>query len=104
MTQNRASWQDTVKFYKKIFSAIDEDVNGYLSDREFKKFLISCDIQVLHIYLPQDTALQLFSNQGMDPWTCYDPWGLFFHASYIKNVHFLPVLIIKAISLRLQMK
>jgi hypothetical protein len=37
---------ETKKFYLKIFEAIDEDVNGYLSDREFKKFLISIDIQV----------------------------------------------------------
>jgi len=34
------------KFYLKIFTSIDEDVNGYLSDRELKKFLISCDIPV----------------------------------------------------------
>ena len=46
MSTDRASWQDTKKFYLKIFSVIDEDVNGYLSDKEFKKFLISCDIQV----------------------------------------------------------
>jgi len=37
---------ETKKFYLKIFEAIDDDVNGYLSDREFKKFLISIDIQV----------------------------------------------------------
>ena len=37
---------ETKKFYLKIFTSIDEDVNGYLSDREFKKFLISCDIPV----------------------------------------------------------
>jgi Ca2+-binding EF-hand superfamily protein len=49
MYSERASWQDTKKFYLKIFSAIDEDVNGYLSDKEFKKFLISCDIQVINV-------------------------------------------------------
>ena len=58
MNKNRASWQDTVKFYKKIFSAIDEDVNGYLSDREFKKFLISCDIQVLHIVVTLSSVFE----------------------------------------------
>lgn len=46
MAFDAQSWEDTKKFYLKIFSAIDEDVNGYLSDREFKKFLISADIQV----------------------------------------------------------
>ena len=47
MDPNNANWRDSKKFYLKIFSAIDEDVNGYLSDKEFKKFLISCDIQVI---------------------------------------------------------
>jgi len=46
MTSHAQNWEETKKFYLKIFSAIDEDVNGFLSDREFKKFLISADIQV----------------------------------------------------------
>ena len=46
MGESEESWQETLKFYKKIFSAVDEDVNGYLSDKEFKKFLILSDIQV----------------------------------------------------------
>ena len=34
------------KLYRDVFSAIDEDMNGFLSDREFKKFIISSGIQV----------------------------------------------------------
>jgi hypothetical protein len=50
MSLDSQSWEDAKKFYLKIFSAIDEDLNGYLSDKEFKKFLISADIQVeIHI-------------------------------------------------------
>ena len=49
MDPNSEHWRDSKKFYLKIFSAIDEDVNGYLSDKEFKKFLISCDIQVIFL-------------------------------------------------------
>jgi len=47
MDQSLENWGETKIFYRKIFSAIDEDMNGYLSDKEFKKFLISCDIQVI---------------------------------------------------------
>jgi hypothetical protein len=53
MDPSRESWQATKRFYQKIFTAIDEDGNGYLSDKEFKKFLISCDIQVKEIYAVQ---------------------------------------------------
>jgi len=43
------SFLEAKKIFLKIFEAIDEDVNGYLSDKEFKKFIISCDIQVKYL-------------------------------------------------------
>ncbi len=64
MDQSRESWQDTKSFYLKIFSAIDEDVNGYLSDKEFKKFLISCDIQVNLVFQFAPEKLGHFESKG----------------------------------------
>jgi Ca2+-binding EF-hand superfamily protein len=47
MDKNSENWEETKNFYRKVFSSIDEDLNGYLSDKEFKKFLMTCDIQVI---------------------------------------------------------
>ncbi len=49
------------KFFLKIFEAIDEDVNGYLSDKEFKKFIISCDIQVKQLLKEKSVDTQITS-------------------------------------------
>ena len=47
MDKNLENWEERKNFYRKVFSSIDEDLNGYLSDKEFKKFLMTCDIQVI---------------------------------------------------------
>jgi len=54
MNNNDETWADIKNFYLKVFSSIDEDVNGFLSDKEFKKFLISCDIQVSDFILKRN--------------------------------------------------
>jgi len=65
-----------------------EDVNGYLSDREFKKFLITCDIQVNEI--GYHLSITKFIDSSPNFQLNYHQNCLFFIYLFITKFNYLP--------------